>query len=263
MTNPRVITGTLQVQRNKTKLVLATPAYGGAFCTEYVTSLCSLMALCASRGIGFSFSQIDYADVTTSRNYLLSNFYYNKPDAEFLLFVDSDMGYAAELIPDMIALNEPLVGVVAPRRSVDLRALHANGSLPFAAAYGKSLSFIGRPEAPHPRNPNFMKVDAVGAGILLIRRSAVDVMVSRVPAIVDTVRFRRLPFAPKFSQFLTPFDRVTLEDRWLSEDLSFCHRWTSLCGGQVYAATTYEITHVARVALTGRWSDLPETARLT
>lgn len=56
-------------------------------------------------GARFAFSEINYSDIVASRNFLISNFYYNKPDCDFLLFVDADMGFPPALILEMITLG--------------------------------------------------------------------------------------------------------------------------------------------------------------
>lgn len=231
------------------KLNIATPAYKGDYSAAYVRSFYSLLTVAPSMGLRFSFSEIDYSDIVTSRNYLLSNFFYNKTDCSHLVFLDADMGFPNQLIGEMVALEEDVVVVVYPKRSIDLEKLHSLSAEPFARAYAKACSFIGTPKEPHPRNPDFRKVDGCGTGILLISRGCIARMLEHCPSIMDTRRFRRLPFGAKFSSFLTPFNKIELEDRELSEDLSFCRRWTEECTGSIYANITHDIEHVGTITI--------------
>jgi hypothetical protein len=242
-----VISGTLQPPAPPIgfkKLNIATPAYKGEYSAAYVRSFYSLLTSAPSMGLRFSFSEIDYSDIVTSRNYLLSNFFYNKTDCSHLLFLDADMGFPHQLIGEMVALQEDVVGVIYPKRSIDLEKLHSLSTEPFAKAYAKACSFIGTPKEPHPRNPGFRRVEGCGTGILLISRECIARMLQRCPSILDNRRFRCLPFGAKFSSFLTPFNKIELEDRELSEDLSFCRRWTEECGGSIFANITHDIEHV-------------------
>ncbi len=249
-----VISGAVTVPKSQFKprvrINIATPAYGGVYCSEYVKTLYRLLS--TKGATSYSFSEVDYSDIVLSRNYLISNFYFNQPKCSHILFMDSDMGFPTELIQQMVELNEPVVGVVAPARTIDLEKLHQLGHLPYEQAYQQSLKFIGKSHQPHPKNPRFGKVTSIGTGLLLISRAAIDTMITQIPEVVDNQRFKKYPFANRFSQFITPFDKVRLEDRELSEDFSFCHRWTNHCEGQIYAGTDFEIEHVSKLTLKGR-----------
>lgn len=254
-----MISGSLNLTGSKTsskKLNIATPAYKGEYASPYVRSFYSLLSAAPSMGLRFSFSEIDYSDIVTSRNYLISNFFYNKVDCSHLLFIDADMGFPSQLISEMLALNEEVVGVAYPKRSIDLEKLHSLNNQSFKKAYAQASSFIGYPSEPHPRNPAFRKVQGCGTGILLISRECINRMLQRCPEIIDRTRFKRLPFGAKFSTFLTPFNKIELDDRELSEDFSFCQRWTKDCGGSIYANVTHDIEHVGNFTVKTCYSDL-------
>ncbi|MEY3448763.1 MAG: hypothetical protein RL749_379 [Verrucomicrobiota bacterium] len=262
---------------------IATPSYRSQFSAQYVHSLFSVVAKAASRKIHLTYSNFDGAEIVTARNYMISNFYYNKPHCTHLLFIDDDMGFDSKLIFSMIDLKQDLVGVIAPKRSVDLRKLHAAKDLPFEQAYAKALDFIGIPKAVRARKSvsisaqvsgqgsvaqpkvvqskldvqPFMEVESCGAGIMLISRACIDRMIVACPDVVDTVRFKRHPFLAKDfkDKFLVPFNPIVTEKRAMSEDISFCYRWTDRCGGKVFAAATSSIKHVGQQIVEGRYSD--------
>ena len=92
-----VITGKIQLPPRRAddkrlNIAIATPAYKGEFSTAYVRSLFMLVTAAPAMGLRFSFSDFDYSDIVTSRNYLLSNFFYNMTNCSHLLFIDADMG---------------------------------------------------------------------------------------------------------------------------------------------------------------------------
>lgn len=257
-----VITGTITVPgrvRSEgigTRVNLATPAYGGSYSSAYVRSLYRMMSSAGQLGIHLVMSEIDYADIVLSRNYLISNFFYHRTDCSHLLFVDNDMGFEPELIGEMLSLKEEVVGVICPNRRLDLRRLHASGDLPFDKAMAHSCGFIGRPAESHPSNPAFVRADSCGTGILLISRTCIEKMIQMLPDIVDEKRFRKMPFPRAFEKFLTPFNKIVLEDRELSEDLSFCRRWTKDCEGSIFANISRTIEHVGSLSVSSRYEDL-------
>jgi len=237
------------------KIFIATPAYQGQFSAPYVRSFYLLLSEGQRWGARFAFSEINYSDIVVSRNFLISNFYYNKPDCDFLLFVDADMGFPPALILEMITLGEDLCGVLYQRRQLNLETLQQGGDLEHRQAVAKACSFIGSAGAPHPRNPGFRETKSCGTGIMLISRRCVSTMIECCPEIVDHKRFHHMPFASKFKQFLTPFNKIELEDRELSEDLSFCYRWTKQCGGRLYANIHHPIAHMSSMELTTCYGD--------
>lgn len=237
------------------KINIATPAYKSEYSSAYVRSLYMLLTSAPGMGLRFSFSEIDYSDIVVSRNYLASNFFYNKLDCSHLLFLDADMGFPHQLIAEMVGLKEDVVGVVYPKRSFNAERIHASANLPFEKAYAKACDFIGQPEQPHPHNSCFHLVQGCGTGILLISRNCLGKMLACCPEINDPIRYKQMPFSGKFTAFITPFSKVILSDRELSEDFSFCHRWTQACGGSIYANVTHSIEHVASTTIKTCYTD--------
>lgn len=256
-TNTQTVTA--KITPRKLKICIATPCYRGEFCAEYMNSMFKLLNSREEKysHISYDFTYVDYADIVTSRNYLLSKFYYNKPDCTHILFIDNDMGFDTTLIHQMIELRESVVGVVAPARSVDLKKLHSNTNLNYVQAYNQALRFIGKPLAhsqAHKSNDNFMSVPQCGGGIMLISRRAITKMIKKLPEVVDEKKFKRTAYGSKFPKFLNVFNKVELNDCELSEDLSFCYRWTQKCGGKIYVGTNFNIKHVGQMTISGNYA---------
>jgi hypothetical protein len=237
------------------RVMIATPAYGSAFSAEYVQSLFRLMTARPRRPVEYRFAYIDYADIVTARNYLISDFFYNHPDRTHILFLDDDMGFEPELIEEMIVLNEPVVGTIYPKRHIDLKKLHAAKDLPFETALARSVEFIGEVRKPMQGKGSFISVNHCGTGIMLISRQCIETMIEKLPALVDTKRLRGLPFADKFTRFITPFDKIKTDDAEWSEDYSFCRRWVFDCGGNIWAHTNRNIRHAGRMVVDTRFGE--------
>jgi hypothetical protein len=57
-------------------------------------------------------------------------------------------------------------------------------------------------------------------------------------------------------RLIRAFDPVVRSDgARLSEDFAFCHRWRTLCGGEVWASVAHRITHVGLHHFAARFSD--------
>ena len=234
---------------------IAMPTYGSSVRSELMRSFYPLMTGGGIAGCSFAFSEMDYSDIEVSRNYLLSNFYYNKKDCTHLLMVDSDMGFGLDMVRDMIAFDKPVVGALSPRRSIDLRKLHANAGLPYERALARSIEFVGAIREPRSISGSFIRMEACGAGILLITRACVDRMIECLPDIVDETGFKTYAFAHRFERFLTPFDKIRARTGQISEDFAFCRRWVDGCDGEIWACHDRKISHVGSLTVTASYSD--------
>lgn len=268
---PQTITGSLpqitkQAQQQPrppapVKINIATPAYRSEYVGAYVRSFYMLLSMGPAHNVRFSFQDIDYADIVTSRNFLVSNWYFNKPDCSHMLFLDSDMGFEAELIFEMLRLRQELVGALYQRRSVDMRKLHSLSAVPYEEALAQSCEFIGRAIGKSPW-PGFVEADHVGTGIMLISRACIDKMVQKNPALISDTRSKDMPFHKEIPRMLTVFDKVQFDGKELSEDFSFCYRWRQECGGKVWANITRKIGHVSSYVLETRFAQkYPDAAK--
>jgi len=243
--------------------MIATPAYGEIFYAPYVQSVLALVRLAHKVKWDFMFESISYAEVSEARNYLVTRFI-DKTDATHLLFVDADMGFPARLVTDMLAIGKPVVGVVAPKRRIDLKRLAelARSEPDSDRAVAKAHEFVVRrlASAGAPKN-GFIEVEHCGAGILLIERNCIDELLRRDPALSDATAKGRPPLTKDLSRLIRVFDpMVGREGTRLSEDYSFCHRWRHLCGGQIWANVAHPITHVGLHHFAARYSDAAPAA---
>lgn len=257
MTTPKA-TRSISVQLPRPrKILIASPAYKSLYTASYVLSLFNLVNEARNRSIATAFAQVDFADIVSSRNYLASQFYFDFRSCSHLLFLDNDMGYSASLIMDMLELNVDVSGVIYPKRQINLEKLHASGSKPFRQAYAESCEFIGQTNLPNQRG-TFIKVKRIGTGILLIKRETIAKMIERCPEISKT-KLRKESIFGKLGGYITPFNKVEVNGEELSEDFSFCHRWTEQCGGTIMASTSSPIKHVGEMTIETKLSDTWET----
>jgi len=239
--------------------MIATPAYGETFYTPYVSSMFRLTRLFQKNGWDFAFNSIAYSEISESRNYLLT-YWFDKTDASHILFVDADMGFPAELIADMMALDKPLVGVVYPKRALDMQRvaeLIGKGENP-QRAIAKAQDFVLRPlrgARANETHPGFIAVEACGSGILLIQRACIETMLKTLPQISDPKAKTASPLAKNLDRLIRAFDGVFVDGLRLSEDFSFCHRWRHGCKGDIWANITHEIVHTGLQQFRASYAD--------
>ena len=248
---------TAEINRSDIKVEVALPCYQSMYDSTFVFSLLELLTTWARGNVEYSISEVDTADIEFARNLLTTNFYYNRDDCSHILFIDNDMGFSTSLINRMINLNEDVVGVVSPRRRIDLKKLHQEQNRPFAKAIAHSTGFILNRADQDNRKDGFIQVNTCGSGILLISRDCITRMMQCCPDIINTTAYRKkyLAISGSFDTFLTPFNKILTREEHFSEDLSFCYRWVQECKGKIFANIDSPIQHVGRQVVSSRYSD--------
>jgi hypothetical protein len=242
------------------KLFIAIPAYGETFFTPCVQSLFKLGIELERRKWASNLAAASYADIAESRNVLLTH-WFDMTDASHLLFLDSDMGFEPQLIFDMLSFDKPLVGAIYPKRQIDLGryATALSAGQPAQKAEAAAYDYVVQKPLTGSARKGFMRVESCGTGIFLIHRSCVDLMIQRLPEIVDEKAPPNLRLTKEQRRIIRPFDFLTVNGTRLSEDYSFCYRWREKCGGEIWANISHEITHVGLRHFKARYSDAPGT----
>jgi len=226
-------------------ILIAVPAFGERITSTTFLTTHNLAQTLMARGIGAGITTLSFPDIAELRSMFLTIFYDTMPQATHFLQIDADMGFPPDLVLDMLTMDEPVIGTIYPQRKLPL-----------------SWAGSGTGETMTERRGNFMKVEGVGMGCTLIRRDAVKLMLEKMPEIVDT----RIDLHPAretlkqagASRLIRAFEKIDLPDRGVvSEDLSFCIRWNR-CGGTVWGAIGYRISHVGQYDFGARYLDTVE-----
>jgi hypothetical protein len=227
------------------KVFIFVPAFGQTLTATTFLTTHALRDALAAKGIAGGISTLSFPDIAELRSMVLTIWYDTLKDSSHLCFIDADMGFAPDLVLDMITFGEPLIGTIYPQRKLPL-----------------SWAGSGTGETHAERRGNFMRVEGVGMGCTLIHRCVVDKMIEVFPEMIDK-RIAMHPAAQMLKdagcdRLLRFFDKIDLADRGqVSEDLSFCMRWNK-CGGQTWAAIGHRISHVGPFDYAGRYLDTVE-----
>jgi hypothetical protein len=242
-------------------LVVATPCFGGNVTSHYATSVLALQQVCQSHGIGITFELIGGdALITRSRNIAVQQFL-SRPDATHLLFIDADIGFAPEQALALLAADKDVCGAVYPLKRLNWERIQAQARAGVDALGASALNYVVEvldPAAMPPSEP-FFRVRYLGTGFMMIRRPVFARMAERYPE----TRFRSLHVASNAGvgeeEANAFFDCMIDPDSgtYLSEDYTFCKRWTDI-GGEIWAYAFSRLTHVGPYAFHG---DLKEMLR--
>jgi len=213
------------------KVFIFCPAFRGILYEDTAQSLEQLGHALMNKGIPAFSSRLSWPDIEELRNAILS-FWYDMSDASHLLFVDSDMVFKPDVVLDMLAFNEPLVGAVYRKRSMELD--WAASALP----------------NPELRGNAFLELEGVGTGLMLIRRDAVRMLIDAFPDLIyPHVTLTNLR-AAGLTRTLGFFDQMRVKEGKVAEDISFCRRFRE-AGGRVWGAIAHEIGHIGEHNFSG------------
>lgn len=213
------------------KVFMFVPGFGQIVSAPTFMATHALQQAFATKSIAGSVSTLSFPDIAELRSMATTIWYDTMPDNQYLLFIDSDMAFAPDIVLDMLHFDEPLIGAIYPQRNLPVSWAGSGTGEPFTARRG-----------------NFMLVEGVGMGVTLIRRDVITTMIEKFPELID-VKIGLQPYAKILqsagaNRLLRVFDKMVIAERGcVSEDLSFCIRWRQ-CGGEVWAAVGYRISHV-------------------
>jgi hypothetical protein len=239
-----------------TRLVIGTPCYGGNITNLYALSLLKLQQACLARGIDFGAMLLSGdALITRARQNLVAHFL-SDPDATHLLFIDADIGFGPEQVFRLLDFGADMAAAIYPTKRLDperFRTLanegHPNpeaGSLQYVIEY----DLAGATEM----RDGFIRVRYAGTGFLLMQRAALLAMIEHYPELryksehqADDPLRESVYRSALFNCFI---DQTT--GIYLSEDFSFCRRWTDM-GGAIWADTHSQLSHMGPFTYRGNF----------
>lgn len=210
-----------------------------------------------AKGISVTFHNIDSAEIVTARD-MFANMLLWSERLDALLFVDSDMGFNPELVIKLLAQGAEFTAAACPRRSLDLpRYASAIQDLGDVRARSAASSFMikfdweGKIKKPTEVVDGFCSVAAVSTAISFITKGALKAMVE-----AGVVK-RRLDLTARDGNPCWSFFGILEPDGGrLSEDYSFCYRWTKLMGRELPICLDEPVSHLGDFEYRATYADL-------
>lgn len=238
----------------KAYLVIGTPCYGRQVTDIYAGSLLKLQLACQKRDIKLLVHMLGGdALITRARQNIVARFLSNEA-ATHLLFIDADIGFEPEQVFRLMDFDAGMSAAIYPIKRLDwgkVAACVQAGQAPIqSSALTYMLEFTGG-EQIELRN-GFARVTYAGTGFLMIKREAMLAMIDRYPELHYEREHgpNHMPAEVKwrYALFNCMIDEKT--GFYLSEDFSFCRRWTDM-RGEIWADLQSKLLHVGAVTFEG------------
>ena len=199
------------------------PCYGGMLTESTFMSYIKWANTCRQLGIDWTMETMTNESlISRARNTLTAKFLNNK-ESTHLMFVDADIGWEPWHLLVMLNADKDVIGGLYPMKSLPVKWC-VNG-------------FDG---AKVSEDGNLQEVSKTGTGFLLMKRHVFDKLNAH-PAVKPFINDIGLP-AELNPHMKTYFDTAVRENRYYSEDWTFCENWRDI-GGEVWVDKRVLLKH--------------------
>jgi hypothetical protein len=209
------------------KVLISSPIYEKP-AANYLTSIAEILVAGPKLGHQISY-QIEEGNacIRKARNALAYKFRF-RSSADWMLMIDSDIGFTPADVDTLLASNELVVtGLYKKRQRGD------------ADSIGTPRYTVNTlPEGFCPNIPTIQEVLYAPGGFLLIHRNVLDYMAADYPE-SEFVSDDYDEEKPVMHDFFPSFIH---NRRLLTEDYGFCQKWRDI-GGKVYANCAVHVKH--------------------
>ena len=219
--------GQQQIQVNidylkTTRVHICMPCYGGMLTESTFMSYIKWSNAARQLGIDWTMETMTNESlISRARNTLTAKFLHNK-DSTHLMFIDADIGWEPWHLMVLLDRQVDVIGGLYPMKSLPVKWC-VNG-------------FDGAEEGAN----GLQEVTKTGTGFLLIKRDVFENLDAH-PAVKPFINDIGLPVELN-PHMKTYFDTAVRENRYYSEDWTFCENWRDL-GGKVWVDKRVLLKH--------------------
>jgi hypothetical protein len=224
---PELKPGQQQIQVNidylkTTRVHICMPCYGGQLTESCFMSYIKWANTCRQLGLDWTMETMTNESlISRARNTLTAKFLNNK-ESTHLMFIDADIGWEPWHLLVMLNRNVDVIGGLYPMKSLPVKWC-VNG-------------FEGAEEGPD----GLQEVSKTGTGFMLIKREVFEKLNAH-PATKPFINDIGLPV--ELNPYMkTYFDTAVRENRYYSEDWTFCENWRDI-GGKVWVDKRVLLKH--------------------
>jgi glycosyltransferase involved in cell wall biosynthesis len=174
--------------------------------------------------------------VPRARN-ILNAMFLEAKECTHLMFIDADIEFEPESVIRMLAMDKELITGAYPKKTLPVD-------------YAINLKFADKEKTQVKVDMGAVEVLDASTGFWLMKREVVDKMIEGYP---ELFYLNDSSIDPKFNQYCYSFfDTIHDPDdnRYLSEDYTFCRRWQKI-GGSIWLDPNTKLNHVGSYTFEG------------
>ena len=206
-----------------TRVHLCMPCYGGQLTESTFMSYIKWANVARQLGLDWTVETMTNESlISRARNTLTAKFLHTK-ESTHLMFVDADIGWEPWHLLVMLNHDKDVVGGLYPMKSLPVK-----------------WCVNGIPDAEQNDPSGLIEVTKTGTGFLLIKRDVFEKLNAH-PAVKPFTN--DIGLDPALNPYMkTYFDTAVRENRYYSEDWTFCENWRDI-GGQVWVDKRVLLKH--------------------
>jgi len=220
----------------KHNIFFATPCYGGMLTDQYFLSMFRTQQILMEHGIDFRITTLRNESLVTRARNILVAMYLESP-CTHMMFIDADIEFDCESIIRMLALDKDIIAGAYPKKTLPV---------------DYAINFKFKDAARRVINADNGAVEVLDAstGFFLMKRGVFDKMILAYPEL----HYKNdSSIDPKFNKYCCAFFDTWLDpkdNRYLSEDYTFCRRWQAI-GGRIWLDPNTKLNHVGSYTFAG------------
>jgi len=220
----------------KMNIFFATPCYGGMVTDQFFLSMFRVSQTFMQHGINFRITTLrNESLITRGRNILTAMFL--ESDCSHLMFIDADIEFQADDLLRMMAYDKPIMAAAYPKKALPIQ-------------YAINFKFINQEKKQIRIENGAVEVLDASTGFFLVKRDVIEKMMQEYPEL----HYRNdSNIDEKFNKYCYSFfDTIhdPEDNRYLSEDYTFCRRWQKL-GGEIWLDPNTKLNHVGTYSFEG------------
>jgi hypothetical protein len=198
------------------------PCYGGMLTESTFMSFIKWSNTARQLGLDWTMETMTNESlISRARNTLVAKFL-NNPDSTHLFFVDADIGWEPWHLLVLLNRNVDVIGVLYPMKSLPVKWV-VNGF-----------------EVAETGPDGLQEVSKTGTGFMLVKRDVFEKL-NQHPAVKPFNNDIGLP-KDLDKHLRTYYDTAVRENRYYSEDWTFCENWRDL-GGKIWVDKRVLLRH--------------------
>jgi hypothetical protein len=206
-----------------TRVHLCMPCYGGQLTESTFMSYIKWANVARQLGLDWTVETMTNESlISRARNTLTAKFLHTK-ESTHLMFIDADIGWEPWHLLVMLNHDKDVVGGLYPMKSLPVK-----------------WCVNGIPDADQNDPSGLIEVTKTGTGFLLMKREVFEKLNAH-PAVKPFIN--DIGLDPALNPYMkTYFDTAVRENRYYSEDWTFCENWRDI-GGQVFVDKRVLLKH--------------------
>jgi hypothetical protein len=239
----------LNILREKCSVFFATPCYGGLVTDQFFLSIFKASQELVRHGITFRLTTLRNESLVTRARNILSAMFLDS-GATHLFFIDADIEFEPESVIRMLAMDKDIIAGAYPKKALPVQ-------------YAMNFKYTDPVKKQIRVENGAVEVWDASTGFFCIKREVFEKMMVAYPHLHYKNDSNIDPKLQKYCYAL--FDTMLDADengdnRYLSEDYTFCRLWQKL-GGEIWMDPNTRLNHVGSYTFEGDLSKIISMGR--